>query len=389
MSETNFNNTEIAFRHLSDKDLDFSIAMFKMMNNPALVNVGTHLANFALKIHFPIGGIFKATIFRQFCGGTSLEGCNPKIVELGKANIGAILDYAQEGASKEEEFETTAKELIAIIHKAANTPNIPVSCMKVTGIARFELLEKVSAEQELNHQEKIEYARVIERLDKICHTAYENNVPIYIDAEESWIQIAIDRLTETMMRKYNKKSAIVYTTLQMYRHDKLAHLHKLSREARHEGFIFGVKFVRGAYIEKENQRAEEKGYATPIQPNKEATDKDFDAALKYAVENIDHIAICAGTHNEKSSALLVDLMTEYKIEKTHPNVFFAQLNGMSDHISYNLANWGYNVTKYLPYGPVKSTIPYLIRRAEENSGISGQMSQELTLLIQEKKRRKQ
>lgn len=386
--KVSFENTEIAFGHKTKKELDFSILIFKMMQNPALVKLGTSMANFALSARLPVTGLIKKTIFSQFCGGESIDDCDAAIVKLGKANIGAILDYSVEGADTEEVYDATKNELLQVIEKAKNTPSIPVSCMKITGVGRFDLLAKVSENKELSQAEKLEYAKVIRRVEEICRKAYDCNVPIYIDAEESWIQIAIDRLTESMMRKYNKKKAIVFTTLQMYRWDKLDHLKKLLAEARQENFKPGIKFVRGAYMEKENERASKMGYKSPIQPNKESSDKDYNEALKVAVDNIDILEICCGTHNEYSSMLLTELMAEKGLPNNHAHIYFSQLFGMSDHISYNLSNSGYNVSKYLPYGPVKATIPYLSRRAEENTAISGQMGKELSLLLKEKARRK-
>lgn len=387
IKKVSFENTEIAFGHKTDKELGFSIFIFKMMQSPMMVKLGTSLANLALSINLPVVGLIKNTVFKQFCGGESINDCDSSIVKLGKANIGAILDYSVEGAEEEAVFDATKDEIIKVIEKAKNTPSIPVSCMKITGVGKFGLLEKVSANQELKQNEKLEYAKLIKRVEEICRKAYDCDVPIYIDAEESWIQIAIDRLTESMMRKYNKKKAIVFTTLQMYRWDKIEHLNKLVGEARQEGFIPGIKFVRGAYMEKENERAASMGYKSPIQPDKPSTDRDYNKALEIAMENIDILEICCGTHNEESSLLLTELMAKKGLENSHPHIYFSQLYGMSDHISYNLSNAGYNVSKYLPYGPVKATIPYLSRRAEENSAIAGQMGKELTLLLREKKRR--
>jgi len=382
-----FENTAIAFGHKSDKELNFSIWMFKLMQNQTLVKWSTSLANIALKLRLPISAIVKATIFKQFCGGETISECDKAIISLGKAEIGAILDYSIEGAQDEKTFDATTEELIRNSDKAAESPHIPVTCMKLTGIIRFGLLEKVSAEEELNEQEKQEYGRGVKRVHRICERAYSNNVPIYIDAEETWIQPAIDRLAEGMMRQYNKQKAIVFTTLQMYRHDQLDHLDLLLDQAKREGFIAGVKFVRGAYLEKENTRAAKMGYPTPMQPDKESTDRDYNKALEVSIENIAYISICAGTHNEYSSAYLTELMKKSDIPVNHPHIYFSQLYGMSDHISYNLANQGYLVSKYLPYGPVKATMPYLIRRAEENTAIAGQMGKELDLLLKEKIRR--
>lgn len=383
-----FSNTEYAFSHLSDSDLNFSINMFRLMQNDALVKIGTVLANVSAKLNLPFQGIVKKTVFKQFCGGTDLASSLDTIAQLHKNKVGAILDYAVEGATKEQEFEDTKNQLIQIINTAKTNPGIPVACMKITGICRFELLEKVTDKKPLSEKEKDEYMRVINRFEEICLAAQKADVPVYVDAEETWIQPAIDRLIEARMRVYNKEKAIIFHTLQMYRWDKLDHLKKLIAESKAEGWVLGVKFVRGAYMEKENLRAKEMGYKTLIQPNKEATDRDFDEALKLMMDHIDHVEICNGTHNEKSSMLLVELMKEKGLENNDRRIYFSQLKGMSDSISFNLAAHNYNVSKYVPFGPVWSTIPYLTRRAEENSAIAGQMGKELSDLLKEKQRRK-
>lgn len=383
-----FDDTKTAFSHLTDKDLDFSITMFQMMQNPTLVKVGTALSKVALATHMPITGIVRSTVFRQFCGGVDLEESLEKVAELNSSNVGAILDYAVEGAQEESAFENTKNQIVEVIKKAETTQGIPVASMKMTGIARFELLEKVTAEQDLTEDEKQEYKRAVGRFEEICKTSFETGIPIYVDAEETWIQPAIDRLIESRMRVYNKQKAIVFHTLQMYRHDKMDHLKKLMAESKKEGWVLGIKFVRGAYLEKENKRAKDMGYKTFMQANKPATDQDFDAAIELMVENIDHCEICNGTHNALSSMKLVDLMKQHKLDNGDKRIYFSQLKGMSDTISFNLADAGYNVSKYLPYGPVKATIPYLTRRAEENTAIAGQMGKELGDLLEERARRK-
>lgn len=385
--ELNFSNTELAFGHLSDKDLNFSIQMFKLMQNNALMSFGIRMANLAMSLYLPISPIVKATVFKQFCGGVNLADSLEAVAALHQFNIGAILDYAVEGASDEATFDATKNELLRVIAEAKNNPGIPVACMKMTGIVRFELLEKMQSKTAISESEKAEYRRAIERFEELCIAAQDADVPLYVDAEESWIQEAIDTWVEARMRVYNKKKAIIFTTLQMYRWDKLEHLKSLITQSKKEGWVLGVKFVRGAYLEKENERAKRLHYKTPIQPNKTATDIDFNTAISLMIEHIDHVEICCGTHNEESSKLLTDLMVSHQLSPNDRRIYFSQLKGMSDNISYNLAAHQYNVSKYLPYGPVKATIPYLTRRAEENSAIAGQMGRELSLLIQEKQRR--
>lgn len=387
-AKLSFENTSIAFAHKDDKELNFSYLVFKLMNNPGLVKVSTQAALFALKLNLPISGITKATIFKQFCGGETIAESQAVIDLLKSKNVGAILDYSAEGEHTEKGFDFCKTNILETIKKAAQTDNIPVACMKMTGIARFGLLEKINAAVKLSDKETEEFARVKARLEEICSTAATMNVPIYIDAEESWIQDAIDRMAEEMMLKFNTTKAIVFTTLQMYRWDRLEYLKKLHQMAIDKGIVLGIKFVRGAYMEKENERAWQKMYKTPIQPSKQATDDDYNAALKFSVEHIDKIEICAGTHNEKSSLYLTELMAEKGLAPNFKGIYFSQLFGMSDHISFNLAASGYNVSKYLPYGPVKTAIPYLIRRAQENTSIAGQMGKELSLILRERDRRR-
>lgn len=386
-TQLSFTNTEIAFSGKSDKELELSYWLFRVINNNFLVKIGPPLTAWAMRLGLPVAPLIRATIFKHFCGGESIEDCKETVAALGTFGIGTILDYSVEGKEREEDFETTTLETIRTIREAHNNPGIPFCVFKVTGLARFALLEKLQSTQGLSPQENKEWERVQERVERICHTAHELNVPVFIDAEESWIQDPIDGLAHTMMRRYNITSAIVYNTVQLYRDDRLTFL-KQSYEEAAGSYYLGVKLVRGAYMEKERARAGQKGYPSPIQADKKATDRDFDEALRFCIEHIDRIAICAGTHNEQSCLLLTSLMEEKEIETDHPHVYFSQLLGMSDHISYNLANAGYNVAKYVPYGPVKAVLPYLFRRANENTSISGQMGRELSLIIAERKRRK-
>ncbi len=384
-----FDNTEIAFGGKSNSDLDWSYRLFNLMGKPWLVRVGKRLTNIAFKLRLPIKGLIKKTIFKQFCGGESIEDCDGKIAQLSKFNIGTILDYSVEGKESVTDLEATKNEIIDTIKKGHENKSIPFAVFKVTGVSRFSLLEKANDGIEyLNETEKKEFNEVIKRVDAICKAAYDLNCAVFIDAEDSWIQDTIDRIVDSMMAKYNQKKVIVYNTLQMYRHDRLDFLKKSHQRAKQGDYLLGVKLVRGAYMEKERERASEKGYSSPIQPDKKSTDKDYNLALKYMMQYIDEIAICAGTHNEESSALLVKLIAEKQIDITHPNIYFAQLLGMSDHISFNLAHAGFNVAKYVPYGPIKEVMPYLIRRAEENTSVAGQMGRELSLIIKEKKRRR-
>ena len=387
MSKVSFENTEIAFKAKSTSDLQKSYWLFKLVGNNVLVKLGPTLLNVAFFLRLPIKSIIKNTIFEQFCGGESIMDCEERIQSLAKYNVQTILDYSVEGESSKENFDLTANEIIKTIERAKGDENIPFAVFKTSGLARIELLEKVSSNISLNENEKREFELLKDRVKIICQKAYDLDVRIFIDAEESWIQNTIDDLATSMMRKYNSEKAIVYNTLQMYRWDRIAFLKQSYADAENGNYYLGLKIVRGAYMEKERERAEKLGYSSPIQKDKISCDKDYDLALAYCINHIDKISLCAGTHNEESSLKLIDLMKEYNILKDDKRVYFSQLLGMSDHISFNLADKGYNVVKYMPYGPVKLVMPYLIRRAQENTSISGQTGRELSLIIKEKVRR--
>ncbi len=384
----NFDNTEIAFRNKSNGELNAAYWLFKIISSNFLTKVGPPITNFFLNIGLPIKGIIKATIFKHFCGGETITECENTIAQLHSGNVGTILDYSVEGEDEEAVFDFTCEEIIRTIERAAGDKRIPITVFKVTGIGRFALLEKLDTKQELSVAEQAEFDKVKSRCEKICRRAYEKKVPVMIDAEETWIQDTIDALALDMMLLFNKGSIIVYNTYQMYRHDKLADLKADHLIAKAQGFILGVKMVRGAYMEKERKRAEEMGYPSPIQPTKEASDIDYNESLKYCVQHIEDIAFVCGTHNEESSRLLTELMDQHQITHDHRHVYFAQLLGMSDNLSFNLSDAGYNVAKYVPYGPIKAVMPYLFRRAQENTSIAGQTSRELGLIIKEKQRRK-
>lgn len=384
-----FDNTEVAFAGKSDKDLQWSYRLFKMIGKPWLVSVGGWFQKVAFALRLPVKGIIKRTIFKQFCGGESIDDCDKKIADLDSYGVGTILDYSVEAKELDDDLDASMEEVIDTIKRAKNSDAIPFAVFKPTGICRTDLLEKANlGEDKFSAQQEKDWQIVMGRLDKICAAAHELEVPVFIDAEDSWYQDAIDRMAEEMMQKYNTTNAIVYNTIQMYRHDRLAFLKKSHEKAIAGNYILAIKLVRGAYMEKERSRAEEKGYPSPIQASKEATDRDYDLGIEYMLSNLNDIHFCAGTHNEKSSARLVELMQEKKIAPTDKRIYFAQLLGMSDHISFNLSHAGYNVAKYVPYGPVKEVMPYLMRRAQENTSVAGQVGRELGLIIKEKKRRK-
>lgn len=384
----NFDDTEIAFRNKSNAALNAAYWLFKLISSNFLTKVGPPVTNFLLNIGLPVKGLIKATIFKHFCGGETIAECEHTIQQLASGNVGTILDYSVEGEDEEAVFDFTCEEIIRTIERAAGDQRIPITVFKVTGIGRFGLLEKLDAKEELNATEAAEFKKVKQRCEKICRMAFDRNVPVMIDAEETWIQDTIDELAMDMMRLFNKERIIVYNTYQMYRHDKLADMKADHLIAKASGFILGVKMVRGAYMEKERKRAEEMGYPSPIQPDKAASDRDYDASLNYCIDHIGEIAFVCGTHNEESCRLLAELLDQHQILHNHPHVYFAQLLGMSDNLSFNLSDAGYNVAKYVPYGPIRAVMPYLFRRAQENTSIAGQTSRELGLIMKEKQRRK-
>lgn len=384
----NFDNTEIAFRHKSNAELKQAYWLFKIIGSNFLTKIGPPIANFSLNIGLPIKWAIKATIFKQFCGGETIEECENTIAQLHQGKVGTILDYSVEGEEEESVFDFTRDEIIRTIQRADGDERIPITVFKVTGIGRFALLEKLDAKQPLTADEEQEFERVRQRCELICRTAAEKQVPVMIDAEETWIQDTIDALALEMMTKFNTERCIVYNTYQLYRHDKLADLKADYLIAKETGFVLGVKMVRGAYMEKERKRAQEMGYPSPIQPDKGSSDRDYNESLHFCVEHLDRISIVCGTHNEESCRLLTQLIDEKGIQHNHPHIYFAQLLGMSDNLSFNLSDAGYNVTKYVPYGPIKAVMPYLFRRAQENTSVAGQTGRELGLILKEKARRK-
>ncbi|MCG2611705.1 proline dehydrogenase family protein [Flavobacterium sp. SM15] len=383
-----FNNTEVAFALKNNRELGRAHFLFKMIGNPSLVKIGTSLTNFALQLHLPVEGIIRSTVFDHFCGGVSEEDCLKVVDKMYTKRVSSVLDYSVEGKEEEAQFDSALEMTLKTIEFAKAKEAIPFAVFKPTGVGRLSLYEKVGENQTLSESEKAEWERIVNRFEVICKTAFEKDVMILIDAEESWMQDAADDLVAEMMRKYNKEKALIFNTLQMYRWDRLDYLKKLHEQAKAGGFHIGMKVVRGAYMEKEAKRAAEKGYKNPICVSKQATDDNYDACIDYMMQFIDKMAIFSGTHNELSSYKLMELMQQKGISKNDNRIWFGQLYGMSDNISYNLAENGYNVAKYLPFGPVRDVMPYLIRRAQENTSVAGQTGRELMLLETEKKRRK-
>ncbi|WP_347925803.1 proline dehydrogenase family protein [Pontimicrobium sp. SW4] len=389
MSRTRiFDNTEIAFQLKSDSELERAYFLFKMISVQPLVRIGTAATNFALKANLPVEKLIRSTVFDHFCGGVNEHDCQEVIDKMFDKGVSCVLDYSVEGKETEAQFDAVMNKTCELIEFAHTKDAMPIAVFKPTGLGRFLLYQKKTEGIDLTPSETEEWNRVVARYHKICKLGKDRDVEILIDAEESWMQDAADDLLEDLMRLYNTEKPIVYNTLQLYRWDRLDYLKSLHERAKEQNFKLGFKIVRGAYMEKERERAVSKGYDSPICRDKTTTDDNFDKTLAYILENIEDISVFIGTHNEESSYLAMDLMEKYNISKNDNRVWFGQLYGMSDHISYNLASQGYNVAKYVPFGPVKDVMPYLIRRAEENTSVAGQTNRELNLLKQERKRRK-
>ncbi len=383
-----FENTRTAFRVQSDRDLKRAYFLFKLISYPWLVKLGNPLIQLASALRLPIGWIVKPTVYQHFVGGESLESCLPVVRKLKSGGVYSILDYSVEGKESDKEIEAALEETLRAIDFAAANPHIPFAVFKPTAFARSEALEILSGTGLPGKGEIREGQKFRERINTLCSRAHQHNLPILIDAEDSYYQPFIDSVVMDMMEKYNRIRAIVFNTYQMYRHDRLGRLKEDHERAEEQQFFLGAKFVRGAYMEKERERAQKMGYEDPIQPDKESTDRDYNLALKYSVEHIDRIAVFNGTHNEQSSRYMAELMTGHKLAPDDQRLWFSQLYGMSDHISFNLAQEGYNVVKYVPYGPVRHVLPYLMRRVEENTSVKGQTSRELDLIARERKRRR-
>ncbi|EHQ40904.1 proline dehydrogenase family protein [Myroides odoratus] len=385
-----FNNTEVAFALKNNKELKRAHFLFKMISKPALVKMGSSLANFAIKTHLPVTGLIRSTVFDHFCGGINEEDCLSVVDKMyNQGGVASVLDYSVEGKETEEQFDAALNMTIKTIEFAKARPDaIPFAVFKPTGFGRFDMFVKKGEGKPFTATEEKEWERIVYRFNMACKFAYDNDVLLLIDAEHSWMQDAADAIVLDMMRKYNKEKALIYNTAQMYRWDRLQFLKDLHVIAKAEGFHIGMKVVRGAYMEIERERAGQKGYKSPICVDKQATDINYDAGVTFMLENMDCMALFAGTHNENSSKLVMELMEKHNIAHHDKRLFFGQLYGMSDNISFNLAKANYNVAKYLPFGPVRDVIPYLIRRAQENTSVKGQTNRELDLIETEMKRRK-
>ncbi|TAN16067.1 MAG: proline dehydrogenase [Chitinophagaceae bacterium] len=382
-----FDNTEAAFAYLSDKELKKTRFIFSIMHDGWLVKAGSVLAPAALKLRLPVKGLIRNTVFKQFCGGENLEEAALTAQRLARFNVGVILDYGVEASEGEENYDHAIVEFKKAIEHASLQSNIPFISLKVTGFAQLALLEKIHAGDPLTGEEKQEFGRVRQRIYTICKHAFDHHIGVLIDAEESWIQQPVDDLADEMMAEFNKEKGVIYNTFQLYRHDRLGFLKRSFTKAQQNNYTLGAKLVRGAYMEKERKRAADMNYPSLIQKDKDSTDQDYNEAVRFCIDHLEDMAVFIGTHNEESSMLGARLLHEKGISHDYPDVHFSQLYGMSDNITFNLAKAGYPVSKYLPYGPVKDVLPYLIRRAEENSSIAGQMGRELSLINAECKRR--
>ncbi len=386
--QPDFSNTEVAFRYKSDRELSRAHFVFRVVNNPMVSAIATGLVKFSLALRLPVDWLIRETVFRHFCGGEDIEKSESTINKLGSFGVKTILDYAVEGEKSEAGFEATCTEVLNTFDEAIASPHVPFCVFKVTGIADSVLLEKVQSGETLTAAETAAFEQVRKRVDRICERASKTGIPVLIDAEETWIQDPIDAIAEEMMARYNRERALVFTTFQLYRTDGNARLEATFRRALEGNYFLGVKLVRGAYMEKERARAAEKGYPDPIQPDKAATDRAFDAAVRFSMDHADRISMVCGSHNEQSNRLLQELVSQGGLEPHDRRIWFSQLLGMSDNISFNLASAGFNVVKYVPFGPVKAVMPYLLRRAEENTSVAGQSSRELLMVRSEVARRR-
>lgn len=384
-----FNDTKIAFADKTDAQLRKAYWMFKSIEIPELTSVGIGALNFSIKNNFPfVTGIVKNTLFEQFCGGVTREQSMKVVKQMFTHHVGSIFDYAIEGKEEEKTFDTTCEEIRENIKFAEGNPAIPFVVFKPTGFGRLDIYAQVQAKVKLSSEEEAEWQKVVKRYEIVCREAFNRDVVLMVDAEETWIQDAVDDLVNEMMQRYNKQRAIVWNTIQMYRTGRLEYLAEDLKRANDKGYFLGYKFVRGAYMEKERARAKEFGYPDPIQPTKQATDDNYDAAIAFVTDHLDQISAFFGTHNEKSTELVMQKMKEKNLPNDFPNIHFGQLYGMSDNITYLLGDRKYNAAKYLPYGPVKDVVPYLTRRAQENTSVKGQTGRELGLIEKELKRRK-
>lgn len=386
--KVHFDDTEVAFSYKSDGELKKADFIFSLVNHPFISSIATGLAKAGLALHLPVKGLIKSTVFSHFCGGETIDQSERTIQTLNRFHVGTILDYSAEGAKNEEGFDKATEEILKTLDKAKGNRAIPFTVFKSTGLVHIDLLEKVQAKASLSDQEQEAFLHFQQRVEKICARAHQYDVPVMIDAEDSWIQDPIDELAYAMMKKYNGQRAIVFNTYQMYRKDMLVNLRNAYYTATMHNYFLGVKMVRGAYLEKEAERAEKMDYPNPIHPTKQATDDSFNSGLAFCIDNKQRVSLMCGSHNEYSNQYLTVLMEKHSLNANDPRVWFAQLMGMSDNISFNLARAGYNVAKYVPYGPVELVMPYLIRRAEENTSVAGQSSRELTLIRKELVRRK-
>ena len=382
-----FENTEVAFADKSNGQLKKAKALFQLMSNNGLVSLGSSLANLALSLHLPVSPLFRYTVYNHFCGGETFTECKKTIQKLEKNGVGVLLNYGVELKEREEDFNKTVERNIEALQFGGKNKAVKALCIKLTGFGRLGLFEKIQSGEKLSVDEKQELSAFKKRLDKVCSVAEKNDVPLYVDAEESWIQDPLDEMVEEMMEKYNRGKCIVFNTFQLYRHDRLAYLQQQIDRAIAGQYSLGAKLVRGAYMEKERERAKEMGYKSPIHRNKKDVDADFNQAVNLCLDNLESLHLCVASQSEHSNQLAMEFIVKKKIDPQNPRILFSQLYGMGDNVTFNQAKLEFNATKYLPYGPVKEVIPYLIRRAQENTSVAGQTTRELSLIVKELNRR--
>jgi proline dehydrogenase len=385
-----FTNTQIAFADKSDSQLKKAFWMFKLIEQPFLTKIGTGVLNFTVQHDFPfVTNIVKATLFEQFCGGVTREESLKVVEQMFKRGVGSIFDYSIEGKEEEATFDAVCTEIKEIIKFSVGNPAIPFIVFKPTAFGRIGIYEEIGKGVELTSSQKSEWERVVKRFDEVCKMCFEHDKKVMIDAEETWMQNAADHLIEEMMEKYNREKPIVWNTLQMYRTGRLEYMQENLERAKEKGYFVGYKIVRGAYIEKERERAAEMNYPDPIQPTKDASDENYNSAIDFVLAHLEKVSGFFGTHNEKSTELIMDKMQAKGISHDDNRIYFGQLYGMSDNITYYLAEKKYNAVKYLPYGPVKDVVPYLTRIAQENTSVAGQTGRELGLIQKELDRKRQ
>lgn len=376
--------SDSAFSHYSISQLRRTKVLFKILQNPLVSWFSGFVPHIPILLRLPfVKSLIKHYIFSHFCGGEDWKEVHQSALKLQKQNILSSLDYSVECKQTEQDYETTKKVLLNVLEEAKNLSHIPFCVLKITGLGRFALLEKIHNGQTLSDNEKAEWQRVQSRFDSICEKAVDCNTKLLVDAEESWIQKPIDNIVKRAMKRHNQNEPMIYNTYQLYLKAKYEQLKTDWEKAKEKGYILGSKLVRGAYMEKETKRAVKMHLPNPIQPSKAKCDQDFNDSLKFCLKHIDDFGIYIGTHNIESTQKARQLMQEYGIAKSDERVFFSQLLGMREILSYELAQQDYLVSKYTPFGKIAEVIPYLLRRIQENSSVKDQLNDEIKVITRE------